>query len=195
MNYWLLLIPFLAAAIGWIIHSLAIRLFLRRVLPQRKKAIASMLGKIAASEFAQLGSIEQKINDPANFEKLRPTIENHVDQFLNQKLKQEIPMFGMLVGNNLISNKTTDKMKEVFLKELEILFPQVVGQFAAQLQSGTDIEQTVIARIENINDTRAEQLIRNKLSSELGYIRLLGAVSGFIIGLLQVLIVVLTGLM
>jgi uncharacterized membrane protein YheB (UPF0754 family) len=184
MNYWLFVIPVISALLGWLIHSIAIRIFLHRVLPRKQAALAVTIGKAAAQEFASFNAIEEKINDPKNFERLLPAIDAHIDTFLNEKLKQEMPFITMF-----ITNKTTDKLKEIFIRELQVLFPQVIGQFAGNLRESIDVEKLVA---EKINKAPLPHLIQDKLSSELNAVRVLGAVSGLVIGLLQVLITVLT---
>lgn len=180
MNYWLFVIPVASGLLGWLIHTIAITIFLRRILPRKQGALAVTVGKAAAKEFSMFSSLEEKINDPKNFEQLAPTIDTHIDTFLNEKLKQEMPYITMFV-----TNKTTDKLKEIFMRELQEIFPQVIGQFAGSLGSSIDVEKIVTERV---NQLSLPGLVQNKLSSELNYIKLLGAVSGFIIGLVQLLV-------
>lgn len=184
MNYWLFVFPLVSAFLGWLIHSLAIGFFVRRVLPRKQATLAVTIGKAAAKEFTSFNAIDDKINDPQNFQRLLPTIDKHIDTFLNEKLKQEMPFITMF-----ITNKTTDKLKEIFIRELEVLFPQVIGQFAGNLRENIDVEKIVTERLQK---APLSQLVHEKLSTELRYIRILGAISGFVIGLLHVLITILT---
>jgi uncharacterized membrane protein YheB (UPF0754 family) len=186
MNYWLIVTPLIAAFIGWLIHVLALRFFFQSVLPKRQQKIASGLGKMAAAGFASFKGIEEKINDPNNLTSIMPVIEQHIDHFLNERLKQEMPMISMFIGN-----KTTDKLKEVFLKELQALFPQVIGQFAGNLRNSIDVEKLVTDRINSIPPSQMENAIKQNVPG-LKYLPLLGAFSGLVIGLITVLIQVLS---
>jgi hypothetical protein len=49
--------------------------------------------------------------------------------FLRIKLKDEMPMLSMFIGD-----KTITSLKKFFMQEIEILFPQVMKQFAANLE-------------------------------------------------------------
>lgn len=187
MNYWYFFIPLLTALIGWLIHSVAIIFFLRNILPKKKNAIAQSLAKKAALEFANFRGLEEKINDPSNLDNIMPEIETHIDHFLNEKLKKEMPVISMFIGN-----KTTDKLKEVFMKELKTLFPQIISRFAANLKSGINVEEIVLKKITALSPSTIEQLIRNNLGTELKYIPQLGAFTGFVIGLIGVVVAVLT---
>jgi uncharacterized membrane protein YheB (UPF0754 family) len=186
MNYWLFILPLIAAFLGWVIHSIAIHFFFSRLLPRKKEKLAKSIGRAAASEFVQFTGLEEKINDPKHLESILPVIEKHIDHFLNEKLKEEMPVISMFIGN-----KTTDKLKEVFMREIQSLFPQVIGAFARNLKSSLNIEEMVIKKINAISSAEFSQLIRNNLSSELKYLRLLGAIAGLIIGLVLFLITAL----
>ena len=178
MNYWLIATPLIAAFIGWLIHVLALRFFFQSILPKQQQKIASGLGKMAASEFAGFKGIEEKINDPENLSSIMPVIEKHIDHFLNERLKQEMPMISMFIGN-----KTTDKLKEIFLKELQALFPQVIGQFANNLRNNIDVEKIVVQRIDSIPSAAMEKIIRQNVPG-LKYLPLLGAITGFLSGII-----------
>lgn len=199
MNYWLILIPLLSAFTGW----LAIRLLLyflfrpfeprkilgvtiQGVLLKQKQQIATKIGKVAAAEFSSAG-LEQKISDPKNMEKLKPLIETHVDDFLRVKLKEQMPMISMFVGD-----KTINTLKGVFMQEIETLFPQVMGQFAGNLKNEINIEQMVVAKINNISPMTIESAFHQNLSKEFGMASLFGAAIGLLIGLIQLAIVLLT---
>jgi len=186
-SYWLLLAPVVAAITGWLIHTVALYVLFHKILPQKKSSIALQLGKLAAKEFSTLGSLEEKINDPKNLENVLPVIETHIDRFLNEKLKQEMPMISMFIGS-----KTTDKLKEVFMKEIQLLFPQVISKFAGNLTASLDIERMIASKIDNTSTTTIEKMARQHLASEIRTFRLLGLITGFIAGLLALLITVAT---
>ena len=184
-SYWLLLAPVVAAIAGWLIHTVALYVLFHKILPQKKSSIAGQLGKLAAKEFSSFGSLEEKINDPKNLENVLPVIETHIDRFLNEKLKQEMPMISMFIGS-----KTTDKLKEVFMKEIQLLFPQVISKFAGNLTANLDIERMIASKINDTSTATVEKMVKQHLASEIRTFKLLGVVTGFIAGLLALLITV-----
>ena len=132
MNYWLLLIPLLTAATGWLTLQITLlSLFrpfkprkilgfsLQGILPAKQHQIALKAGQIAAAEFSSFAAIEQKISDPRNMNKIKPLIETHIDDFLRIKLKDQMPMISMFIGD-----KTINTLKTVFMNEIEELFPR-----------------------------------------------------------------------
>src|SRR6476646_1651503 len=124
MNYWQLIIPVFSVIIGWLSAWIACKIFLYRIIPHNRQSLAEKAGKAASAAFP-FADLEQRILDPDSIKKIMPLVEEHVDDFLRNKLKEKMPVIGMFIGN-----KTIDSLKEVFLKEIEELFPQVLKQFA-----------------------------------------------------------------
>ncbi len=200
MNYWLLIIPFISAFIGWFANWMLIKLLfhprqpknilgirIQGIFPKQQQQLAERLGKLVSTEFFSSGDIEKKITDPANFEKIMPMIEEHIDDFLRNRLKTEMPMISMFIGD-----KTIGKLKTAFMKEIETLFPQIMKQFAGNLKAEFDPEQVVIKKISGFSSEKLEALLYQNMGKELRLARMLGAVIGFIIGVVQVLVAVLT---
>lgn len=200
MNYWLLLIPVISAFIGWITNLVAIKMLFhprnpRRFLgitfqgifPKRQKQFAEKLGKIVSNEFLSFGDIEQKISNPDNLKKIMPLIENHVDDFLRSRLSNELPLISMFIGD-----KTIQKLKDAFMKEIEVLFPTVMKQYAANLKTDLDIENIVITKVSGFSSDKLEELLYQIMSKEFRFVEIIGGIIGFLIGSVQVLITVLT---
>jgi uncharacterized membrane protein YheB (UPF0754 family) len=181
MNYWLLLIPLISAFIGWLIARISIAVLFRRILPQRQEDLAKRIGRTISNEFS-FADIEKKIGDPANAKKILPLVEEHVDDFLRNKLKAKMPVIGMFIGE-----KTINSMKEVFLKEIEEMFPRILTQFAGNLQQELDVESMVTTRISSIPTGQIEKMAAPVLK----YYLAIGAITGFCAGLINLLIFLL----
>jgi len=201
MNYWLfIIIPLISAFIGWVTNWVAIKMLFhprqpkkilgitfQGIFPKRQKQFAEKLGKLVSAEFLSFDDIEQKISNPDNLKKIMPMIENHVDDFLRNRLSTEMPVISMFIGD-----KTISKLKEAFMKEIESLFPQVMKQYAANLKDELDLEQIVITKVSGFSSDKLEEVLLQIMSKEFRFVELLGAVIGFIIGFVQVLITQLT---
>jgi len=175
MNYLFFLIPVLSAIIGWLGSWIAGKILLFRIIPTQKQSIAEKIGKTVAAEFP-FSSIEEKITDPETVKKIMPLVEVHIDDFLRNKLKEKMPMISMFIGD-----KTVNSLKEIFLKEIEELFPGVLKQFAADLQGKLNLEDLVTNKIMAI---RPEQL-ETALSPALNYFCWAGAVTGVLISIVN----------
>ncbi|HET9430779.1 MAG TPA: hypothetical protein VFO70_06360 [Chitinophagaceae bacterium] len=187
MQYWFYFIPLITGLTGWLAHWIIIRYFLNNMLPRRKKMLAEKVGAAAAKAFSQFNGIEEKINDPRNLESILPVIEQHIDVFLNEKLKTEMPVISMFIGH-----KTTDKLKEVFIKEIQVLFPQIIGQFASNLKNTLDIREMISTRISSLPDPEFIKILRTNLKGEIKSLQLLGLISGFAAGIMALVFAFLT---
>ena len=199
MNYWLLLIPLLTALTGWLVIRLSLFLLFQPikpkkilgltwqgVLPRQQEKIAGEIGKFAATEFTSVNDLEQKVSDPQNFESIKPLIETHIDEFLRHKLKEQMPMIGMFIGD-----KTVQSLKIVFLQEIESLFPRVMLQFAGNIKSDLNIEQVIANRIAGLSPEKLNAAMRGKLSPQFRTASFLGAGIGLLIGIIQLIILLL----
>ena len=201
MNYWLLIIiPLISAFIGWVTNWVAIKMLFHPrepkkilgitfhgIFPKRQQQFAEKLGKLVSAEFLSFDDIEEKISSPENLKKIMPMIENHIDDFLRNRLGNEMPVISMFIGD-----KTISKLKEAFMKEIELLFPQVMKQYAVNLKDELDLEQIVIKKVSGFSSDKLEEVLLQIMSKEFRFVEIIGAVIGFIIGLLQVIITQIT---
>ncbi len=200
MSYILLLIPVISAFIGWFTNWIAIKMLfhpkepkkilgitIQGIFPKRQQQFAEKLGKLVSQELLSFADIEQKLIHPNNIEKLMPVVEEHIDQFLRRKLAEEMPVISMFIGEN-----TIQQLKGIFMKELEALFPVIMQRYMGHLQQELDLEQIVIKKVASFSSDKLEDILQSILSKEFRFVELIGAVLGFIIGLLQVLLTVLT---
>lgn len=200
MNYWLLFIPLLTAFTGWLVIYLSVKMLFRPLqprklggitwqglLPAQKEQLAVGVGKLVAKEFSNLDAIEKKIGDPKHFENVRPLIETHIDDFLRNKLKEQMPMIGMFIGD-----KTIGTLKTIFIQEIETLFPQVMQKFAGNLKNELNIEQLVSSRIAVLSPQQIENMFHQGIGKEVRRTSLLAVAIGLLIGLLQLLIIFVT---
>jgi uncharacterized membrane protein YheB (UPF0754 family) len=201
MNYWILFtLPVISAFIGWVTNWVAIKMLFhprepkkflgitfQGIFPKRQQQFAEKLGKLVSAEFLSFDDIEQKISSPENLKQIMPMIENHIDDFLRTRLSNEMPVISMFIGD-----KTITKLKEAFMKEIETLFPQVMKQYAANLKTELDLEQIVISKVSAFSSDKLEEVLYQIMSKEFRFVEIIGAVLGFLIGAIQVLITILS---
>jgi uncharacterized membrane protein YheB (UPF0754 family) len=80
-------------------------------------------------------------------------------------------------------------VKRALITELVNLFPIEVDAAIKQLVEKVDIKKTVAMRVEQFEFEQLEKLVYRVASTELNWVVYLGGVLGFIIGLLQVLLI------
>ncbi len=185
--------PFVAAFTGWFTTWIAIYMLfhpknpkrflgitIQGIFPKRQKQFAAKLGSVVASELIHFDEIAILLKEPEQLKALTPTIESHLDNFLQVKLKEKLPVISMFVGES-----TMLKIKEGMLEEIEQLLPQIIHQYTDSLSSRVDIEQMVTEKVSNFSSDKLEEILATVMSKEFRFIELIGGVLGFVIGLIQ----------
>jgi len=200
MNYWLLLIPLISAFIGYITNLIAIKMLfhprkpikilgikLHGIFPKRQQQFAEKLGKLVSNELLSFDDIASKLSNPDNLKQLSPLIESHLDHFLRNKLATEMPIISAFVGE-----KTINKLKAVFLEELNSLFPGLMQQYSSNLRQSLDLEKIVIEKVSGFSSDKLESILMQIMSKEFRFVEIIGGVIGLFIGLIQVAITLIS---
>lgn len=201
MSFWLLLLPLISAFIGWFTNWIAIKMLfhprtarnflgitIQGIFPKRQQQFAEKLGKLVSEELLSFSDISNKLTSPENLDRLSPYIEEHVDHFLRVKLKETMPMISMFIGD-----KTIAQLKSVFLEELRQLFPVIMEKYMGTLQEQLDLEQIVVEKVSAFSTDKLEQILYQIMAKEFRFVEIIGAVLGFLIGLVQIAITFLAG--
>jgi uncharacterized membrane protein YheB (UPF0754 family) len=93
----------------------------------------------------------------------------------------------MFIGENTIS-----QLKSVFMQELETLFPNMIKTYMKSLESSLDLEKIVTQKVSGFSSDKMEDILNQIMSKEFRFVEIIGAVLGFIIGLFQVLLTLIT---
>jgi uncharacterized membrane protein YheB (UPF0754 family) len=194
ISWWFYTIPFISAFIHWLTIWMALKLLfhprqpkkvlgftLQGIFPKRQRQIAESLGRIVGQELLSFGDIEKAITDPQNVQRILPLVEEHIDHFLRNKLKETMPMIAMFIGD-----KTINQLKTVFMKELEELFPIIMRNYVTHLRDDLDLEKMVVEKIAGFSNDRLETMLNEFLTKEFRFVEVIGAALGFLIGLLQI---------
>lgn len=191
------IVPVLFSAFtGWVTTWIAIKMLfhprkpisifgfkVQGIFPKNQQLIAQKLGQVVSKEFLSFAEIEAKVINPDNLEKLKPEIEAHIEIFLREKLVTLFPMLSMFIGD-----KTINQLKTAFLTELENLFPILMKNYMKKLESDLDLEKIVTEKVASFSSEKLEDILNQITKKEFQFLEVIGAVFGFIIGLVQVLL-------
>ncbi len=190
------LLPLIAAFIGWFTNWIAIKMLfhpkeeknflglkIQGIFPKRQQQFAEKLGILVSKELISFDDISTKINNPETIAQAMPFIENHIDHFIQVKLKEEIPLLSMF-----ITEKTMSGIKKGIVEEIEELFPALITQMTSGLQKDLDIEKIVIEKVKGFSSDKLEEILNAIMSKEFRFVEIIGAVLGFLIGIVQVLL-------
>ena len=192
----ILSIPLISAFIGWFTNWIAIKMLFhprlpvkvlgitfQGIFPKRQHQFAQKLGKLVSEELLSFKDIEAKITDESNLKQVMPIVETHIDNFLRNKLSAEMPIISMFIGD-----KTIEQLKSLFMKELESLFPVLMTSYMGKLRHELDLEAIVTEKVSKFSSDKLEEILQAIMSKEFRFIEIIGAVLGFLIGIVQVFI-------
>ena len=184
---------FISTFIGYITNVVAVRMLfwprqpinlgfytVQGVLPKRQAQIATSLGELVEKELLSLDDVMDRINTPEIQQKLIAKISAMVRDRLFELLPKIIP--GRLI--QIIIDALDKILSQESAQIIEQLFKSGGDYLANEIQISKIVEEKVNA----YDLQQLEDIIKGISAPELTFIEVLGGVMGFIIGLVQVLI-------
>ncbi|MBN8835948.1 MAG: hypothetical protein J0I09_01690 [Sphingobacteriia bacterium] len=153
---------------------------------QKRKAqyaqlVAGIIKQIPVKRF--LGSF---LEGDALLKSIGPELEKQVDYFLRVKLAEKMPMISMFIGE-----KTIGQMKEVLMAELNNIIPSLLQQLNGQLDEKLNLEKVVVNKMMHLSTKEFSQTVKKLAFYPINLFLIWGAVTGFVIGLLDALLIYL----
>ncbi|MCB0539414.1 MAG: DUF445 family protein [Bacteroidetes bacterium] len=192
----IILLPLIAGAIGWFTNYLAVKMLfnpkepvnilgykLQGVFPKRQQQIAEKVGKMVAEELLHFDDIIKEVNTQSTIDSITSKLDRKLDYYFDVTLVEKYPMV-----SKLVPQKGKDKIKTEILNEVEHLAPDFINSQIKSLEHTLDIEGIIADKVSKLSSEKLEDLLMKMLSTELKFIEWVGAILGFIIGLIQVLI-------
>ncbi|UCZ58008.1 DUF445 family protein [Desulfurispirillum indicum] len=189
--------PFIGLFIGWGTNMLAIRMLFRPhrpvyflglnfqgILPKRRGEIAR---KIAGTVQDELLSVEEITRIFHGFD-IRTQIEAAVDELIREKLRnkitEKIPMMASVIDSLI------PKIRPVVVEDFYAQAMKLKQDMVDKIHREVDIGKIVEEKLDQFDLDEFEAMILRLAKKELRHIELLGAVLGFIIGLIQSVIII-----
>jgi uncharacterized membrane protein YheB (UPF0754 family) len=190
------LLPILAALIGWVTNYLAVKMLFhprqaisigsiqfQGVFPKRQKQLAVKLGTLVAEELLSMEQITNKIRENATSEASMDAIGKRIEKTIREKLVHAFPMLSMFLSDEMV-----EKVTNLFRNELKDFLAESVEELSHKLEKELDIKDLVCDKVEGFSSERVEKLLVNLMKKEFKFIELVGAVLGFFIGCVQLLL-------
>lgn len=187
------LLPLIAAVIGWGTNYLAVRMLfhprvekrilglrIQGVFPKRQKVLAEKLGQLVARELFSMQDVRKHLQGEEFIAHVTEAIEAKVDEFLQEKLAETIPMASMFLGSGMV-----DTIKHSLVESLAKAVPELGDMFVTHLEKNMDVETVVREKVEAFSSDKLEEMLLSIMKREFRFIEVVGAVLGFVIGLVQ----------
>ncbi len=190
-------LPVIAAITGWITNFLAIKMLfhpkkevkvlfftLQGIFPKRQQVLAERLGKIVASELFSFKDIKDRFTSTSTAIEINKILDEKLEDFLDVKLKASIPMLGMF-----LNAEVKEKIKNTLHEEFQNILPDILNKYSEKLEQDIDIEHIVSQKVAAFSSDKLEEILFSIMKKEFKFIELIGAVLGFMIGLIQLMLI------
>jgi uncharacterized membrane protein YheB (UPF0754 family) len=196
-----ILVPIVSAAIGWFTNYIAVKMLFypkdpRRILgitfqgvfPKRQGMIAEKIGRVVAEELLSVNDLKEKVITPDSMEAIYNSVENKMDSFLEGSMEKKFPIMSLLTSRSMKM-----KVRDEMLKEVRSQLPNMLDDYVTQFEANVDIAEMISSKFSQLSTDRLETVMNDILSKEFRFIEVIGAVIGFVIGLAQVGMFLLSG--
>jgi uncharacterized membrane protein YheB (UPF0754 family) len=193
-------LPFIAALVGWFTNFIAVKMLfhpkdpvnilgiytLQGIFPKNQKKVAENIGRMVAEELLSSEDLKEKLNNPENILSIKELVEAKIDFYLNVTFPKNYPITAAIVGD-----KRKAKLKDAVMTEVHDSVPGMIDSYMSNIEEKFNVEHIIQEKVNNLSPDRLEDLIMKLLNKEFKFIEYIGAVIGFLIGWIQVLMATL----
>ena len=190
-------LPIIAAITGWVTNYLAIKMLfhpkkkirlvffsIQGIFPKRQDVLAQRLGKIVSSELFSFKDIKDRFTSTSSAIEINKVLDEKLEDFLDVKLKATLPMLAMFLNKDAKA-----KIKDTLHQEFQNILPDILNKYSDKLERDIDIEHIVSQKVTAFSSDKLEQILFSIMKKEFKFIEILGGVLGFLIGIIQLLII------
>jgi uncharacterized membrane protein YheB (UPF0754 family) len=187
---------FVGAGIGWFTNRIAIRMLFRPqspiripvigisiqgLIPRRRREIAVSIGEVVDRELVSIEEIVLGLAAERNREEIIETIKRKVGEIIRSRLPGLIPGY--------IKDLISDYVNEIIDSQANIVINELVENIIHKAARELNLSQMIEDKINQFDLGKLEGIILSVAARELKHIEYLGAVIGFVIGLIQAFVV------
>jgi len=190
-------LPIIAALTGWITNFIAIKMLfhpkkkvnllifsIQGIFPKRQHLLADKLGKIVSKELFSFNDIKENFKSTSSAVEINSVLDEKLEHFLEVKLKSAMPMLAMFLNKDL-----KQKIKLTLHEEFQNVLPKILDKYSEKLENDIDVEKIVSDKVAKFSSDKLEEILYSIMKKEFKFIEILGAILGFIIGVIQLIIV------
>lgn len=192
-------LPLIGAAIGWITNWVAVKLLFRPqrpvnilgytlqgVVPKRRDELARSIGEVVENELLSVDDLIEAVKGGDTMDR----IAGAVSRAIRARIMDRIPAFVPVSVKRTLSDIITDQLR----KDIPAVLEESLARFSSTVRETVSFKAIVEEKVNNFSLDRLEQVVLSVSARELKHIEILGGVLGFLIGLVQVGILYLSGL-
>lgn len=189
-------IPVIAAFIGWLTNFLAVKMIFRPrkeirlfglriigLIPKRKHDLAEKIAETVEKELISHRDIRAILQSEDFHLTTNEAIRTKIEAFINSKVTGN-PLLAMFVTPDM-----TTRLTEMLMEELQKEVPNLINALFESVEHKIDFREIIKNKIEGFDLSKLESIIYAIAAKELKAIEILGGVLGFIVGLVQIILI------
>jgi uncharacterized membrane protein YheB (UPF0754 family) len=182
--------------IGYITNVVAVRMLfwprqpinlgfysVQGILPKRQAQIAASLGELVEKELLSLDDVLDKINTP----EIQQRLIDKVSEMARERLIELLPK---IIPGRLIQI-IIDTLDKLLIQESSHIIEELFKSGSDYLTNEIHISKIVEDKVNAYDLKQLEDMIKGISAPELTFIEVLGGVMGFVIGLVQIIILLI----
>ncbi len=192
ISYKYLLLPIVGAAIGWVTNYAAIKLLFKPhepreilgfrfqgLIPKRRKEIARSIALAIEREILSKEDIASMLGNIEWKREVEHIVDDVIDHRFGSRRFKAIPLIG------LVSENLTYHIKHLLTKEVLRQVDTKKEELVTRFRDKVDLKEVMISKIDNLDFLSFEKLLSDIIARELKHLEYLGALMGFMIGVVQ----------
>ena len=197
-NWRYAILPVLGMLIGWGTNWLALKMLfkprkpfgvgrykIQGLIPSRRNDLSGTIAKTISDELLSSEDLVKAMNE-LDIKGIALSQVNSIVEKKIESLDLKSPPFGML-HDTIVSTA-----QSIVSSQVEDSIDDFLGNMGDHVSGNLDIVRLMEEKLSSLDDERIEEIVTEVSKKELKHIERLGAVLGFIIGCLQVLLLWLT---
>ena len=154
------------------------------VFPKRQKDLAHKVGQLVSDELFSTEDVKRILKENARSEEILKVIDQHLEKIVREKIPLVAPAFSLMLNSELVN-----AIKKIFMSDVQDVIESMIDKLGGKLDQTLDVHQIVEEKIANFSSNKLEELMLAVMRREFKFIEVIGAFLGFMIGLVQVLLV------
>lgn len=195
-NVWVM--PLFGGFTGWFTDWLALKMVFRPLTPKkyffgliewqgmflrRRKEVAAAYGALIAQEVVTPRNIMESVLKGPLSERIFTLVHRHVQRAVDEQSSITKPLVVLAVG----STKYQELKREVAQRLMDSL-PETIRHMEGYAEEAMDLRNTLSTKMQQLNEHEFERLLRPAFEQDEWILIAVGAVLGFLVGELQVFI-------
>ena len=150
------------------------------LLPKRKKDLAEKIASTVEKELISHRDLRAIIQTEDFHLETGKVIKSKIDSFINEKL------YSNSLLSIFLSPEVTSRLTETLMEELQKEIPGIIDSLFEAVESKLVFKDIIRKKIEDFEMSKLETIVFTIASSELKSIEYFGGILGFVVGVIQV---------